>query len=332
MNNRRKPKGSSYTDHIVSKTKRYGIGVDDREYCGTGFVIVPGDVSRDSYIKMSYQIGECMIITYEGVIIDNVKIPKHIIRDIVFPNDEEERGSLVAWQNIPQVNQVIITGILSKYDEMYGYREWEKVEVFEDLDSGNVIAETKDYFNGNYILDIIYSSESTQELTSGAIFRARSDNGQSKLTLLVNGHAVLYGDEVSKLQSEEQVEIQVGSVEGEDETEITKLTINRDGTFEYLDRYNNSIKIDGESGEMIVRPVNKLTIDGDKEIKIGEDAKESGTLGDTLVSILGEIIDAINQIVVPTGVGPSGVPVNAPVFASIKAKLNTIKSELVKIE
>jgi hypothetical protein len=46
--------------------------------------------------------------------------------------------------------------------------------------------------------------------------------------------------------------------------------------------------------------------------------------GEDLKGLIGELIDAISQITVPTGTGPSGMPINAAQIALIKNRLNNI--------
>ena len=68
-------------------------------------------------------------------------------------------------------------------------------------------------------------------------------------------------------------------------------------------------------------------------IKIGSNnAEESMVLGDTLKGLLEELINAINALTVPTPVGPSGPPINAPQFSGISAKLQTMLSAITKVE
>ena len=44
--------------------------------------------------------------------------------------------------------------------------------------------------------------------------------------------------------------------------------------------------------------------------------------GAGLKKTLGELIDAIMKLTVPTGVGPSGTPINAADFVKVKQGLN----------
>jgi len=49
-------------------------------------------------------------------------------------------------------------------------------------------------------------------------------------------------------------------------------------------------------------------------------------MGGELIKILGDMLDEIAKIQVPTGVGPSGIPINVAAFKSIKGKLKVILS------
>lgn len=60
---------------------------------------------------------------------------------------------------------------------------------------------------------------------------------------------------------------------------------------------------------------------------LGVNATEPIILGDTAVSWLKELVAAIKAITVPTGTGPSGVPVNLPQFEQLLAKLNKLLSK-----
>ena len=48
------------------------------------------------------------------------------------------------------------------------------------------------------------------------------------------------------------------------------------------------------------------------------------TGAESLKSIISDLIDAINAITVPTAMGPSGLPINAPQFEAIKTRLDQL--------
>jgi len=69
-----------------------------------------------------------------------------------------------------------------------------------------------------------------------------------------------------------------------------------------------------------------------KKIIHGTENLENAVLGNTLVDLLGQILDAITKLTVPTMLGPSGVPINSPVFLAIKQKLKTCLSKLNELQ
>lgn len=72
-------------------------------------------------------------------------------------------------------------------------------------------------------------------------------------------------------------------------------------------------------------------VDG-KTVEVGRSAQEAAVLGDTLKGLLDELIDAIGALTVPTGVGPSGTPINIAQFQSIKARWEQFLSQTVKVK
>ena len=69
---------------------------------------------------------------------------------------------------------------------------------------------------------------------------------------------------------------------------------------------------------------------GEIQIKAGTATLEKTLLGETLKGLLESVLDGINAITVPTGVGPSGTPINAATFTSIKNQLSTALSQKIK--
>jgi len=69
---------------------------------------------------------------------------------------------------------------------------------------------------------------------------------------------------------------------------------------------------------------------GKVEVISGSASTEKSILGETLLSKLDELITAIQAITVPTGVGPSGTPINSATFSAIKNDLSSILSQQVK--
>ena len=84
--------------------------------------------------------------------------------------------------------------------------------------------------------------------------------------------------------------------------------------------------VDAESDIVLNTP--KTSIINSPEIYLGSaDATEPIVLGDSWETIMGELIDAILALIVPTPAGPSGTPINAADFTTIKNKLNSVLSK-----
>lgn len=85
-----------------------------------------------------------------------------------------------------------------------------------------------------------------------------------------------------------------------------------------------------------------IEIDNDGNIRIsnkdgqtvfvGLNAEEAAVLGDTLKGLLDELVEAILKLTVPTGVGPSGTPINSAEFNAVKAKFEQFLSQTVKVK
>ena len=72
----------------------------------------------------------------------------------------------------------------------------------------------------------------------------------------------------------------------------------------------------------------EITPDG---INIGQGTMEPVVLGTQLVTILNELITALETLTVGTAFGPSSVPLNVAALTAVKGKLNQILSQLIKI-
>jgi hypothetical protein len=64
----------------------------------------------------------------------------------------------------------------------------------------------------------------------------------------------------------------------------------------------------------------RITVD-ESVIEMTSDGIKISKAGESLKSLLSDLIDAIEAITVPTGTGPSGVPINSAQFTAIKNRL-----------
>ena len=122
----------------------------------------------------------------------------------------------------------------------------------------------------------------------------------------------------------------------------TTIDIQKDGSIEITTNEKQKIRIDSQSHH--IRIDNGPTYidmdqDGDKidvvakNVNVGTGGLQPQIVGDDLVSWLSDLCDEITKIYVPTGVGPSGTPVNTPKFESLKAAVKEkIQSKKHKVE
>jgi hypothetical protein len=178
----------------------------------------------------------------------------------------------------------------------------------------------------NYVDDL--SRVMISMRTSGDAFLGISEtsslpNPGSALSPVENSPYIVLKSNETRIISREQGSLRIIK-EGERTSETDPgsqavITMQPDGT----------IMIDGP--KIIVGSGNaKGNGQGDQVLIGGSSASEPIVLGNALKGIIGELIDAISALTVPTGVGPSGPPVNATQFSGIRGRLDTILSQVGK--
>ena len=96
----------------------------------------------------------------------------------------------------------------------------------------------------------------------------------------------------------------------------------------------------GLSSEKAVSIDGKQVVEMESEkISLGVNALSPALLGDRtmdwlneLCSILSKTMTTITELTVPTGVGPSGVPINASKFMGIRGEVQTLKGKIEKLQ
>jgi len=126
------------------------------------------------------------------------------------------------------------------------------------------------------------------------------------------GHKLVF------LDTEDSASITLTHING------SKVEIDVDGNVTVQSSSAAEIKLDSEGNVTITNASGKI-------VTVGAGDNESGFLGDVGIDLIGQICDAIQQITVPTAVGPSGPPVNAALFANIKSQLSTALSKTVLV-
>lgn len=92
--------------------------INSKARIGLGFVIVPTDVDRDSYIVNCF-LKETVSFTPEdgGLAFHNAKLVNGLIQDIVFPTEENIFGSTILYLVHPVYRYPIVFGLLDRKEE-----------------------------------------------------------------------------------------------------------------------------------------------------------------------------------------------------------------------
>jgi hypothetical protein len=77
---------------------------------------------------------------------------------------------------------------------------------------------------------------------------------------------------------------------------------------------------------------NEIHLVASNEIKIGKENLEPAVLGNKFQDFEEKLIDLISKIQVPTGMGPSGIPINTPQFNQLKLTIKDTLSKLITIQ
>lgn len=110
-----------------------------------------------------------------------------------------------------------------------------------------------------------------------------------------------------------------------------KISTNKSQTI-LIDRVSGKIRIDnGPTYVDMDQNADKIQVVA-KTVEVGTGALQPAVVGDDWKAIMEELITEIMALYVPTGVGPSGTPINSGKFASIKGKLQNALSKNHKIE
>lgn len=277
---------------------------------GVGFLVVPDEIDRIQYIQDCYRTQTVTINGGEGYGYFNaVRCPQSILENLIFPT-EESRGTPIVWVKDGMTHLPVVVAWLRPEGDYYalGENQWR-------VTKGNDKRNVEIFIDGNTAdLQISVMSDSEEpanvdiKLTSqnkDSIFNLSSDNevnvsAVKKMTLTSNSEFNMNIEEKGKIKGNLQYVLGKGFIL-KDEFE-NQITTNKDGV------QIESKKIDHNSG------------------------KEPMVLGNTLVELLSDFLDACQQLTVISPVGQTSIPVNVADFAAVQAKLETIKSKISNLE
>lgn len=281
-----------------------GLGV-----AGVGWVVVPENVEREDYIRDCYRTNTITLNAGEGTgYYTGVRVDTDVMQRITFPVDETNRGTPVVWvrDNLSQLP--VVVAVLRTKGEYYPLEEGQW-RMKRETSAGVVemwIDANRPQFN-------IQINSIDPEIPSRVSVSVTSPRGDSRLSVAVDGEVRVIGGKKITAEGGEEVRVSVfdpetGDVKG-------SAWYKRGEGFRYEDEFDNKVTI--EDGKMTIESPT-INHNGGAEPMV---------LGDTLATLLDDILSAIQSITVVTPQGTSGTPVNSPQFAAIQARLENIKSQ-----
>ena len=290
-------------------TTRY---IGERYTAGVGYLIVPNDLDRDTYVRYCFNTNTISIALENGGILNNVQCTKSVIQQLEFPLTSKEIGNQVVWVDQEALGYPVIVGVLLRADQVTDLSEHQTSHrrVTEN-GSSEILVDGKNPF-------IIINSDSLKD-SGGDIYIVSKNTGQtSKININSSGEINLSSQNI---QASISNELNVVIRDSLQDDKITTINYTKGKGFNYLDECDNQIEvIDG-----------KINIVSDNINIGGDNASESILLGDTTVSMIDKILEILGRTQTTTLIGPQPL-LTAAEFTALRAQLETLKSKKHRIE
>lgn len=270
---------------IPNKNKVSKRGVGGKRYSsGIGYIIIPENIDRDSYIANSIKNGTISFATENAERFDNIKISKNLINYLDFPIKYNELGSQIFFNIIPLINLPIVIGVLTKSGEVNLMLEnsFEISRKTEDA-SVSIIGDGK---KGNLSINI----DSFQEKGGELNINVNNKNNSAKVKVAVNGKIEVEATDEISLTSMSKFSLIL--LDPKDSTKNSKLSYEKGKGLIYLDEFENLFEINKDN--IKISPKSKLNIgEGKEPLLLG---KTTQTELEKDNAILGALLKAIGDV------------------------------------
>lgn len=271
---------------------------------GVAYVIIPDNVEIADYVQRCYRNHTLSIGGgYGSTDMHNVKVLNGVLDKIHFPSGNKQ-GSSVLWIRDSFTNRPIVIGVLESGKS--GFTQRYEQRIYQE--AANKITEIfLDALNARLTITSVGDSNVPSEI----IIKASSDNKLGDKIKLVSKDLVTVEGNTLNISLAKDINLIVN----DGEKDILSISGN-EREYQVKDNYGNAF-IFNENNCQILTP----------KFNVGQ-GNEPILLGNTLLELLKELIDAITNMTVLTHVGASGTPLNSAVFSDIKSRLETALSKL----
>ncbi len=252
-----------------------------RKVCGVGFVVLSSDMSKAEYVAKCYKNNVLTIMTDRNEIIQDCYVSREVWQYIKFPNNKNQKGSMVFWVNPPQENKPYLISVINKRDEVLDSRQENSFCYKRTSDNGSTTILGLD----NGILKFLLSGES--DLDSKLIINILNSINKASLRAYIQGNVDLECDDTLTIKVKTGTKIQI--IDEDDNTKQANISYLLGEGFKYIDEFNNEIDVNKDGGDIIV--------DKGKKVKIHEinAAIEPMLLGNKTEDVLTSIHDMLTD-------------------------------------
>lgn len=289
---------------------------------GIGYVVIPEGCNVAEYIQSCYRNSSISISGgYGCTYMHNVRVTIDALNNIKFPT-EKELGSPVVWIRDSFTNRAVVIGVLTAGGKS------NLTGIFQQRIYQEVAEQIAEIFLDAMNSRVVITALGNDNVPAEVVIKASSGNSEGDAVKLVSKDIIESEGKRLKLLLTNNLNILIN----DGEKDILSIKGNPE-FFEIKDQFGNYINFNQESVEIKDQFENSVLMNEDnvkviaKKFNVGN-GDEQMVLGNTLVSLLEQLISAISSLTVLTPHGPSGTPINAAQFSQIKNKLTTILSDL----
>ena len=273
---------------------------------GIGYIIIPKDANTAEYVQRCYRNHTVSISGgYDSTYMHGVKITEEALNKIKFPDNDDGLGSAVVWLRDSFTNRAVVIGTLKTAGESNMVQGSQQRIVQETAQS--VVEMFLDALN----CTINVSAQGNENVPAVINIKASSRTDEGDVVNIISKDRIVTDSRHIKVNLTEDFELTINN----GEEDIIHIVGNEE-ELHITDHFKNEAILNEENVQILTNKFNVGT------------GKEQMVLGNTLVDLLSQLIDAILNMTVLTHVGPSGTPVNAATFSAIKSKLEDALSKL----
>ena len=285
-----------------------------RPVSGYGYVILSRQYNRADYIERCLRNNLLTILTDRNDIIVDCYVTENAWNYIKFPKTIRAKGSCVIWNCPPNSNRATVVATVTKRDELQQLRSENSFKLIRETEDGTVLIE------GNVDKGVLnFVVDSDLENGTQVTWRLLNSLTEALFNVYIQGSLKIEVDDSIELKVKNTLNVKF--IDEYNPTIQTTFNYTLSEGYTMNDEFGNQITVN-KDGVTVIVP------NGEKIILQGSTAIQNSVLGNTLVSLVQELISKINQLTVMTPSGVSSVPLNAMDFALISNNAKNILSKI----